>query len=40
MKGVIKMFELISKYKPSGEQPKAIQELVDGIKNVRKNRFY
>ena len=27
------MFNLVSKYKPSGDQPKAIQELVDGIKN-------
>ena len=25
-------FELVSKYKPSGDQPKAIKELVDGIK--------
>ena len=27
------MFELVSNYKPSGDQPKAIKELVDGIKN-------
>ena len=26
-----KKFELVSKYKPSGDQPKAIKELVDGI---------
>ena len=32
------MFELISKYKPSGDQPEAIQELVDGIKNGKKNQ--
>ena len=25
-------FELVSKYKPSGDQPRAIQELVEGIK--------
>jgi len=32
------MFELVSKYKPSGDQPKAIKELVDGIKNGKKNQ--
>ena len=32
------MFELISKYKPSGDQPKAIQELVDGINNGQKEQ--
>ena len=26
-------FELVSKYKPAGDQPKAIKELVDGINN-------
>lgn len=26
-----KKFELVSKYKPSGDQPKAIEELVDGL---------
>ena len=26
-------FEICSKYKPSGDQPKAIEQLVDGIKN-------
>ena len=26
-------FELVSKYKPAGDQPKAIKELVDGLKN-------
>ena len=25
-------FELVSKYKPSGDQPKAIEELVEGLK--------
>lgn len=37
-KGGIKMFELVSKYKPSGDQPKAIKELVDGIKGGKKNQ--
>ena len=32
------MFELISKYKPSGDQPQAIKKLVDGIKNKEKNQ--
>ena len=32
------MFELISKYNPSGDQPKAIKELVDGIKSGKKNQ--
>ncbi len=32
------MFELISKYKPSGDQPKAIQELVDGINQGKKHQ--
>ena len=27
------MFELVSEYKPSGDQPKAIESLVNGIKN-------
>ena len=32
------MFELVSKYKPSGDQPKAIKELVDGIMEGKKNQ--
>ena len=32
------MFKLKSEYKPSGDQPKAIQELVDGIKAGKKNQ--
>ena len=32
------MFELVSKYKPSGDQSKAIKELVDGIKEGKKNQ--
>ena len=30
------MFELVSKYKPSGDQPQAIEKLVEGIKNHEK----
>ena len=30
------MFELISKYEPSGDQPEAIKELVEGINNKKK----
>ena len=30
------MFELVSKYKPSGDQPEAIKELVEGIENKKK----
>lgn len=32
------MFDLKSKYKPSGDQPQAIKELVDGIKSGKKNQ--
>ena len=32
------MFELVSKYKPSGDQPKAIETLVQGIKNGKKEQ--
>lgn len=32
------MFELVSKYKPSGDQPEAIKKLVDGIKNNKKHQ--
>lgn len=32
------MFELVSKYKPNGDQPEAIKELVDGIKNGEKEQ--
>ncbi len=32
------MFKLISKYKPSGDQPEAIKELVDGIKAGKKEQ--
>lgn len=32
------MFDLVSKYKPNGDQPKAIKELVLGIKNGKKEQ--
>ena len=32
------MFELISKYKPSGDQPEAIKELVEGINEGKKKQ--
>ena len=32
------MFELVSKYKPSGDQPQAIEELVEGIKTGKKEQ--
>ena len=32
------MFELVSKYKPSGDQPQAIKELVNGIKEGKKDQ--
>ena len=32
------MYELVSKYQPSGDQPKAIEKLVEGINNGVKNQ--
>ncbi|QJB70955.1 excinuclease ABC subunit UvrB [Mycoplasma sp. 1654_15] len=32
------MFELISKFKPTGDQPKAIEKLVQGIKNHKQHQ--
>ena len=32
------MFELVSKYKPTGDQPEAIEKLVEGINNGEKNQ--
>lgn len=32
------MFELVSKYKPSGDQPLAIKELVEGINKGEKHQ--
>lgn len=32
------MYKLVAPYKPSGDQPKAIKELVDGIKQDKKHQ--
>ena len=32
------IFKLVSKYQPSGDQPQAIEKLVDGIKNGKKHQ--
>ncbi len=32
------MFELVSKFEPSGDQPEAIKELVDGLNSGKKNQ--
>ncbi|MBQ9072184.1 MAG: DEAD/DEAH box helicase family protein [Bacilli bacterium] len=32
------MFELVSKYKPAGDQPQAIEKLVQGIKSGEKHQ--
>ena len=32
------MFELVSKYKPSGDQPQAIEKLVSGVKSGKKEQ--
>ena len=32
------MFNLVSKFTPSGDQPKAIEKLVNGIKNGEKSQ--
>ena len=32
------MFELVSKYKPSGDQPQAIEKIVEGIKEGQKEQ--
>ena len=32
------MFELVSKYKPSGDQPQAIEKLVDGVNEGKKHQ--
>ena len=32
------MFELVSKFTPSGDQPEAIKKLVNGIKNGEKSQ--
>lgn len=33
-----KRFELVSEYEPKGDQPKAIQQLVDGLQNNKKHQ--
>jgi len=37
-KGLMKMFELVSNYTPSGDQPKAIKELVKGLNEGKKEQ--
>lgn len=32
------MFDLVSKYEPSGDQPKAIEELVQGIEDGKRDQ--
>ena len=34
----INMFRLVSKYNPSGDQPKAISELINGINSGKKSQ--
>lgn len=34
----MKNFKLVSMYKPSGDQPKAIKELVDGLKENKQHQ--
>ena len=33
-------FELVSEYKPSGDQPEAIKELVSGLKEDKKFQVF
>jgi excinuclease UvrABC helicase subunit UvrB len=33
------MFDLVSKYKPSGGQPESIEKIVEGIKRVFSNKI-
>ena len=33
-------FELVSEYKPSGDQPEAIKELVSGLEEDKSFKFY
>ena len=35
-----KLFDLVSDYQPQGDQPKAIQELVDGIQKGKKQQVF
>lgn len=34
------MFELVSKYKPQGDQPEAIKQLVSGVDEGKSIKFY
>ena len=36
--GSDKMFKIVSNFKPSGDQPKAIDELVEGVKEGKKHQ--
>lgn len=38
MKNEEKLFDLVSEYQPQGDQPKAIKELVEGIKEGKKQQ--
>lgn len=33
-------YKLVSKFKPMGDQPKAIKELVEGIHQGKRHRYY
>lgn len=39
MKNEEKLFDLVSEYQPQGDQPKAIKELVEGIKEGHSSPF-
>ena len=36
----MKKFEIISDYKPSGDQPSAIKKFAMGLKKIRKIKFF
>jgi len=36
----IMKFELVSNYQPTGDQPVAIEQLVNGINAGKKNKFF
>jgi len=38
METIKKQFQLVSKFQPQGDQPQAIKELVDGLKNGKKHQ--
>ena len=35
-----KKFKLVSKYSPAGDQPKAIDKLIDGLESGLSSKFY